>query len=98
MSLSLQSLRRELQTPVGSAGGAVTQTQISKWLYGTADAAATVEAAGYFNGARSYLTVGDAIDAVMATGGTPVRKSYVVLTVPAAGSNVTIGLQTTSSG
>ncbi|MCW2317474.1 hypothetical protein M2322_003033 [Rhodoblastus acidophilus] len=97
MSLYLQALQRLHQTLVGStAGGAKTNTS-SVWRYATDDAAATVETAGYFNGARSILTVGDVIIASMVMSGVPVNKQYVVLTVPASG-NVTIGLQSTAAG
>ncbi len=62
----------------------------------TADAAATVETAAYFDAAYLRLPKGTIIDAVMAVGGTPVRKSYVVTASSASG--VTIALQTATAG
>ncbi len=98
MALSLRSLIRITQISPGSAAGEPTPgVMLSYHLYGTADAAAVVEAAGYFNSARALLRVGDIINATMVYGGTPVTKTYVVLTVPATG-NVTIGLQATAAG
>ncbi len=70
---------------------------ISSSNYGTADAPATVETAGYFNGARAKLTVGDIIIASMGIGGTLKLKIYQVTAVPATG-NVTIALQTVTAG
>lgn len=98
MSFSDKSLSRDQQMPVGSTAGITGVGMSTWWRYATADAAATVETAGYFNNARSRLAVGDSIDAVMVIGGTPVKKSYVVLTVPAAGSNITIGIATATAG
>ena len=88
-----------LQTPssVGLASGAQKNALISVFAYSTDDAAATVEAAGYFNSARLRLTVGSIILASMVNAGTPVLKAYVVTAVPATG-NVTIALQTTTAG
>jgi hypothetical protein len=97
MSFSAKSLARAQQVPVGSTAGAAQAKLCSRFLYATDDAAATVETAGYFNGARALLTPGDLIFACMANSGTPVLKGYVVLTVPASG-NVTIGLLTTTAG
>lgn len=97
MSFTTRALARISQIPVGSAAGAATAQQCSVFRYATADAAATVETAGYFNNARAQLAVGDVIIATMVATGTPVLKNYVVLTVPASG-NVTIGLQTTTAG
>lgn len=97
MSLTTKSLVRTRQVTVGSAAGAAQGKQISKWLYATDDAAATVETAGYFNNARAQLAVGDVIEASMANTGTPVTKTYVATAVPASG-NVTVALQTTAAG
>jgi hypothetical protein len=80
-----------------TAQGAAT----TKYRYGyvSADAAATVEAAGYFDAATTLLNPGDTIDAVMAVGGTPVLKSYVVTSnAVATGGHVVIALQTTTAG
>ena len=89
--------RQQTPTPVGLASGAQKNALISLFSYGTDDAAATVEAAGYFNAARARLTVGSIIIASMANAGTPVVKTYVVTAVPATG-NVTIALATTTAG
>ena len=66
-------------------------------IYGTPDLAAVVETAGYFNGARAKLTVGDVITASMGIGSTQKLKILVVTAVPATG-NVTVALQTTTAG
>jgi hypothetical protein len=97
MALAIQALSRVGQTVVGVAVGTPKAAMVAMWLYGTDDAAATVEAAGYFNGARGNLAVGDMIDASMVNGGTPVSKRYVVTAVPASG-NVTVALQATTAG
>lgn len=98
MTLSTKSLvRLSTQAPVGSAAGAPQQQQVSVFVYATDVAAATVETAGYFNGARAQLRKGDIILASMVNGGTPVGKTYVVTAVPATG-NVTIALQTATAG
>lgn len=97
MTFSPKSLARRNQVPIGSAAGAAKAAQSSSFDYATDDAAATVEAAGYFNNARAFLSVGDKIDAVMAASGTPVRKGYVVTVVPTTG-NVTVALQATAAG
>lgn len=99
MALSLQSLKRHgTQPAVGSTAGTPNLNQISSFVYATDDAAAVVEAAGYFNAARGLMTVGSIIQAVMAIGGgTPVHKNYVVTAVPNSG-NVTIAIQTVTAG
>lgn len=94
MALNTRSLVRLAQAPQGTAGGTSGAVQNTTWQYFTADAAATVETAGYFNGIRAQLTVGDTILASMGAS----SKSYRVLTVPAVGSNVTIGLFATTAG
>jgi hypothetical protein len=48
------------------------------WHYTTADAAATVDSAGYFNAASSQLRVGDIIIANVATGGTMLAGQFLV--------------------
>jgi hypothetical protein len=98
------SLRRILQ--LGFIGDATSYGAASaKFLYSyaTADAAATVEVAGYFDGALfggvNPLNPGDVIMATMVLNGTPVLKNYVVLTnAVATGGHVTIGLQTATAG
>lgn len=98
MALSLKSLSRiGQQAAVGSAAGAPQAQQVGMLIYATDDAAATVEAAGYFNAARAFLRKGDIILATMVNGGTPVAKTYVATAVPATG-NVTIALQTATAG
>lgn len=101
MALFLGSLTRvSAQCLVGLAAGTAKttgQTVSSTWRYATDDAAATVEAAGYFNGARDQLRAGDVILASMAMGGTPVTKQYICTASPATG-NVTIALQVTTAG
>lgn len=49
-----------------------------RWTYTTTDATATVDTAGYFNGAADLLTVGDLIYAITSSGGTPSYDSYLV--------------------
>lgn len=60
------------------------------YLYPTADATATVLAAGYFNGGRARLNKGDAILAVTVQDGTPDITQLVVTAVPASPSNITV--------
>ncbi len=62
----------------------------------TPDAAATVEGAGYLNASVARLPKGTRIEAVMAVGGTPVAKNYVV--TANNGTAVTIALQATAAG
>lgn len=98
MALSQRSLVRIAhQTPVGLAAGTPSDRTAGQWFYATDDAAATVEGAGYWNGARQFLRVGDVITAVMAAAGTPVLKAYVVTAVPASG-NITTAIQATTLG
>jgi hypothetical protein len=59
------------------------------YLYPTADAAATVLAAGYFNGARPRLKKGDVIILATDQDGTASTQLVVVASVPATG-NVTV--------
>jgi hypothetical protein len=55
------------------------------WHYTTADAAASVDNAGYFNAAADMLRAGDMILANTGTGGAPQSGVFSVATV-AAGS------------
>lgn len=48
------------------------------WHYATADAAASVDSAGYFNAASDMIRTGDMILANTATGGTMVSGVFVV--------------------
>lgn len=66
-------------------------------MYSTADAASVVEAANYFNSATRFLQKADIIMALMATGGTPVLKQYVVTSATGA-ATVTVALQSTAAG
>lgn len=59
------------------------------WSYKTPDAVATVETAGYFNGARYRLQKGESIKCTMVLAGSVVGRLYVVTAVPASG-DVTI--------
>lgn len=49
------------------------------WHYKTADAAAAVDTAGYFNEAAPMLRVGDFLFANVGVGGTPQHGLFVVL-------------------
>jgi hypothetical protein len=69
---------------LGTAGGN------NLFYYRTADAAATVAGASYFNNAANILNVGDVILAITGVGGTIVPKIYMVLTN--TGSAVTVGM------
>ena len=80
----------------GGVCGATGQYRFIRARYITLDAAATVEATGYFNSIYQNLPVGSLIDAIMAVGGTPVFKNYIVTASSSAG--VTIALQTVSAG
>lgn len=59
------------------------------WGYSTPDAVATLTAAGYFNGQRDRLGVGDTILASAGIGGTPATVILRVAAVPGTG-NVTV--------
>ena len=63
----------------------------------TADAAAAVIAAGYFNDAREMLQVGDIVFASVGIGGTADTLLLRVTAVPASG-NVTTTAETGASG
>jgi hypothetical protein len=98
MALSLKSLSRQgQQVAVGSAAGNPQAQQAGMLFYATDDAAATVEAAGYWNGARAFIRKGDVVIASMVNSGTPVSKSYVFTAVPATG-NVTAAIQIDTAG
>jgi len=49
-----------------------------RWTYTTADTTATVDTAGYFDNAADLLTVGDIVEAITSSGGTPSYDSYLV--------------------
>jgi hypothetical protein len=61
------------------------------YFYASADADATIIAAGYFNNARARLHKGDIIITASSIGGTPNTKTYVVTAVPASG-NITVAV------
>ncbi len=87
MALSSKSLILVGQSPRGTVAGATTSGNLNSFfLYSTDDPFATVAAAGYFNGERARLRVGDQIWVSCAAnkGGL-----YTVATVPATG-NVTV--------
>ena len=99
MSYCKAALQRISQGPVGKTDGTAKSAApsiLSTFDYRTDDAAATVETAGYFNGAARIFKVGDVTRATMACGGTPVLKSYVV--TGNTGTVVTIALQSTAAG
>lgn len=92
MALNLRSLALVNSTPYGSAGKTVN------WYnYATADAQATVIAAGYFNDARAKLKVNDCIDVLTVADGVGDRLGLIVTAVPASG-NVTVAVNGEASG
>ena len=98
MAYATKALVRVSHGVVGLATGAVKNAQISLYHYATDDAAATVETAGYFNGDRARLNVGDVIIASMVNAGTPVMKQYAVTAAPKTTGNVTVAIQTVTAG
>lgn len=68
--------------------GAAAGANPGFFLHQTADTAAVVIAAGYFNGAADRLTVGSVIVSVTSAGGTPVTTLRTV--TANTGSAVTI--------
>jgi len=87
---------------VGTVNDAATRNDSVKyaWGYATADTAAVVEAANYFD-AEKTLSRGDQISASMncGVGATPVFKNYVVVTGIASGdAHNAIALQTSAAG
>lgn len=97
MSLYRTGLMMIAQVLVGGTDGKQSSTDQRKmWAYSTKDAAATVETAGYFDTAYDIVGKGDTIQAVMAIGGTPVLKHYVV--TASSSSGVTVALAGTTAG
>jgi hypothetical protein len=90
--LAVRALRRISTGPVGGEDGRPRGHMVDRYVYATDDAAATVEAPGYFNFARARLHVGDGILVVAAHAGAPVLKSLVVTGMP-VGGDVTVALQ-----
>lgn len=85
----------QVQEPGGTTG-ATGQYMHQRATYVTEDAGATVEAAGYFNAGYQRLAKGMLIESVLAIGGTPVHKTYIVTGI--VNGVVTIALQTTAAG
>jgi hypothetical protein len=86
MALSTSALTKFGDSAVSA--GAVNNI----YFYASADADATIAAAGYFNSARARLHKGDVIITAGVIGGTATCKMYVVQTVPATGNvTVTVG-------
>ncbi len=75
MAFDTNGLKRQFTKGALAAGSGTVN---SHWTFETNDAAATVEAANYFNAAVLDLQKGDTIQATMAKSGTPVAKHYVV--------------------
>lgn len=92
MALAIRSFCMSGSVPYANALG-----RIAHYRYATPDAVATVIAAGYFNGAREKLAVGDTIDATCVLGGTPDRVSVLVTAVPAT-ADVTVAVNTDATG
>lgn len=82
--------------PTNAIAGAGTALVFHRAGLITTDAAAVVEAANYLNASAARLPKGTVIEAVMAVGGTPVLKTYVV--TANTGTVVTIALQGTAAG
>lgn len=93
MALSLKSLVRIREVPVGETTGAAGANMVSFFAYATKDADTVVEGTGYWNAARDAgrIKAGDVVDYVCSWGGTQESKKLVFRTVPASG-NVTIAL------
>lgn len=86
MALNLRSLALYASTPYGTASKSVNW-----YKYATADAGATVIAAGYFNGARDKLKVNDVVDCLVVADGVGDLVTVVMTAVPASG-NVTVAV------
>ncbi len=93
MPFNIRSLALHNSTPFGTAGKAVN------WYnYASADAVATVIAAGYFNAARDpKLKVNDVVECMCLADGVGDRVSVIVTASPAAG-DVTVAVNTDASG
>ena len=97
MAYGARALNLLFQTAVCDATGAPTSRVVRTWFYATDDAAATVEAANYFNAGYQRFNKGDVIIASMVNGGTPILKKYIVTSASQA-TTVVIALQTTTAG
>lgn len=91
MSLSKKALSRQGMSDRGASN------HTCFYYYSSNDTAAELLAAGYFNGVRDILSVGDIIHAVADIDGTPDYLNIMVATVPDTG-NVTTSAQTGASG
>jgi hypothetical protein len=67
-------LRRVADFPAAGIAGPLA----GSFHHVTADAAATVAAANYFNAAAALLVKGSVITSITAITGTPVRTAYIV--------------------
>lgn len=85
MAFNIRSLSLYASAPVD------TNVAVNFYTYATADAAATVLAAGYFNDARSKLQVNDVIECMAVATGTGDRLKLTVTAAPATG-NVTVAV------
>ena len=63
---------------LGLADAGMNTSLPRTWSYTTTDATATVDTAGYFNGAADLLAIGDNIIAITSSGGTPSYERYFV--------------------
>jgi hypothetical protein len=92
MAFNKRSLCLFNSTPYGTASKTVN------WYgYATADAAATVVAAGYFNDARDKLKVNDVIMVMAVADGTGDWLLLKATAVPASG-DVTVAVNAEASG
>ncbi|ESY10481.1 MULTISPECIES: hypothetical protein [unclassified Mesorhizobium] len=98
MAFNPRSLALYNSTPYGSAG------KSTNWYnYTTADAVATVIAAGYFGTGVSgvvgsnKLNVNDVIDCLCVADGVADRVALIVTAVP-AGGNITVAVNTDAAG
>lgn len=64
------------------------------WHYATNDDWATVNTAGYWNGARAHIGVGDIVHISGDLDGTPFYRSLMFATVPATGNITVVQLAT----
>ena len=73
---------------------------VALFTYRTEDAAAAVDTAGYFNGARALLAPGDIIHRVTvnASGVVQSAGTHIVMTVPATGNVDVANEQTLNTG
>lgn len=97
MAFEPRSLALFNSCPYGP-GGAVPAKNINFYNYATADAAATVTTAGYFNAARDKLELNDLIGAMCVADGTGDFVTLRVTAVPAAPGNVTVAADTGAVG